>query len=542
MEFVLRPARLAAPIVALLALALAPATAGAFGEVSDNGASIDYAGDPAQDALLTLSVSTPTGGTERAVVDAINDINSVEPACVEAPLNHVECSQVRPWTVRSYAFNDVITNLSLLALTAQLGAGDDTATSKDGFDHLFGEAGADALTGGPGDDELDGGDGPDVLLGGAGRDTVRGGAGNDDIDGAEDDDLLTGGDGDDYLTGAAGSDTITANAGDDLLEGGDGADALSGAEGNDRLSGGTGADSLSGGDGVDRVDYSERTAAQPLRISLDDVNNDGENGEGDNVTSDVEEVVGGGGNDRIVGSAAANAISAGGGDDVIIGNGGADVIVAGAGDDVVQTRDGIQEAVACGDGNDTAIVDEFDTVSGCESIQSSREFQTDVDADGVSAPTDCNDRDPAVKPGATDVPHNNVDEDCSGADAVLPIARGAVVHAFQTSGRLTRVVKLEVLRAPAGSTVQIACTGSRCPFKTRRLNVTRSGSRVDLARLFRKRPQATGGSIEVRVLESGHQGRIVRFRMRTRRAPATSQLCLPPGGLSPSACPAPSPL
>ncbi len=42
----------------------------------------------------------------------------------------------------------------------------------------------------------------------------------------------------------------------------------------------------------------------------------------------------------------------------------------------------------------------------------------DRDADGSPRPADCNDANPSVRPGAADVTDNGLDEDCSGADAV----------------------------------------------------------------------------------------------------------------------------
>lgn len=45
---------------------------------------------------------------------------------------------------------------------------------------------------------------------------------------------------------------------------------------------------------------------------------------------------------------------------------------------------------------------------------------TDADSDGYSFPADCDDTDPAIHPGATDVCGNGVDEDCSGADTACP--------------------------------------------------------------------------------------------------------------------------
>ncbi len=86
---------------------------------------------------------------------------------------------------------------------------------------------------------------------------------------------------------------------------------LFGDNGDDLLDGRGGNDDTHGGAGVDTSDYSDRTAN--LNISLDDVNNDGGPGGHDNIHSDIENVLGGYGNDMIVGSAANNMITGGGG-------------------------------------------------------------------------------------------------------------------------------------------------------------------------------------------------------------------------------------
>ncbi|MFL5054318.1 MAG: beta strand repeat-containing protein [Microvirga sp.] len=84
-----------------------------------------------------------------------------------------------------------------------------------------------------GDDRFTAGNGLASLI----KVTVDGGAGNDTITGGDGDDLLFGGDGNDLITGGRGNDTALLGAGDDTFvwNPGDGSDTVEGQDGADTL-------------------------------------------------------------------------------------------------------------------------------------------------------------------------------------------------------------------------------------------------------------------------------------------------------------------
>jgi Ca2+-binding RTX toxin-like protein len=296
-------------------------------------------------------------------------------------------------------------------------------------DTIIGDANDNLLYGGLGDDNISGGLGDDTLMGGLGDDTLAGGAGTNTVSFADVNSTntlaldgitvlvpgLTGvnvnlsvttaqdtyNSGLDVLTGfqnvigsifndtlSGGADAVlTAN----ILEGGAGNDSLSGGGGNDTLIGGLGDDTVNGGAGVDTVSFAGTTGAVSINLSNVDVGatlaGRTSGAAGINVLSNLENVIGGDGNDIIIGSSGAgsnitadnlldgalgdDSIDGGTGNDTLIGGGGNDTLIGGAGNDSLNggvgndtLSDGVgANTLSGGDGNDTYVIAVGDTVN-----------------------------------------------------------------------------------------------------------------------------------------------------------------------------------
>jgi hypothetical protein len=263
--------------------------------------------------------------------------------------------------------------------------------------------------------------------------------------------ILTGTDGDDVLNGTAAGEAIYARAGNDTVNAG---------AGDDELDGGTGADLLNGGDGSDSVAYG---GIAGVDVSLDGAANDGAVGEGDNVATDVEDVFGADGADKLVGSAAVNTIDGSGGDDRITGGAGKDALFGGDGDDVIDSRDREVDRVECGAGNDTATIDRGDIVLA-----------------------DCERR---AKPAVTITPGLTI---------------------------LSARKRLIVSSIVAKSTIVIACvTGCHPASAPTKAIITRSLVKLDAGRTVRLRlpKRISGATIELGVTAPGADTTCVRYRI-----------------------------
>lgn len=287
------------------------------------------------------------------------------------------------WDWSSYEDAAAGVTVDLTKTTAQNTGGGGTDTLS-GIEHLYGSKFADVLTGDAkdnylwgdaGDDKLYGGAGDDHLSGGAGVNVIDGGEGWDTVDyafsevgvsinlsgapapqipipdgvdalvsieaamGSTHNDYIVGNDAENYLFGDAGDDVLFGIGGHDVLDGGEGNDVLRGSfrKPGDMLLGGAGRDQIivwtgpgsegdativDGGTGVDDLIFSSIVdITLDLSKTGDQVIAPGVH----MVVSNIENVMGGSGNDRLTGDAGDNKIVGQAGDDVLDGGAGFDI-------------------------------------------------------------------------------------------------------------------------------------------------------------------------------------------------------------------------
>ena len=258
---------------------------------------------------------------------------------------------------------------------------------------IQGTSGNDTLPGTNGNDIIIGLNGADYVYGQDGNDIIYGGGGADYLRGYADDDTIFGGDGGDRLTGDAGNDILHGGSGGDEIRGGTGNDILYGdgegsgqyGSGSDELYGDTGDDLLfadqydtimNGGADTDTLSF-EGSGGQ-FTIDLDT----GEALYGGTLFGrvyNVENVIGGDGNDLIAGDANDNVLEGGDGNDSLYGRQGADELIGGAGEDCLYGGNGA-DVLTGGDDSDTFVFSSgVDTITDFDSASDFLDFSPQID-------------------------------------------------------------------------------------------------------------------------------------------------------------------
>jgi Ca2+-binding RTX toxin-like protein len=257
--------------------------------------------------------------------------------------------------------------------TLQGTAGNDSLTGTEGNDSISGLAGNDTLNGLGGDDTLDGGAGVDNLNGGLGNDTYIVTAGDVLIDAGGIDTVLTDANwslGDEFenatatgtgpveLTGNNDANVLIGNSGNNFFNPRGGNDTIQAGGGNDWITlGGGGVPSygtkvIDGGAGTDTLDFGGFSkSAITVDLAAGTLSGGGEGGAGSATLMSIERVIGGGFNDRLSGSAAAESLEGGAGNDTLSGSSDHDTLAGGLGQDMFVF------AVTPSDGNTDLVTD-----------------------------------------------------------------------------------------------------------------------------------------------------------------------------------------
>jgi hypothetical protein len=160
----------------------------------------------------------------------------------------------------------------------------------------------------------------------------------------------------------------------------------------------------------------------------------------------------------------------------------------------------------------------------------------DRDGDGYNRPQDCNDTNNAIHPDAIDIPGNRADEECK--DGPAPYRRLLAMVQVSWEYPPFRLSRISVSDLTSGVRVDVWWHGRGCRFRHDASRIRRPTSSLAIARQIKRVTLLRGATVSIAIWHPRPRwwiGRFRRYRVQSSHDdPAITTACLRLGSIRPS--------